>query len=130
MGRDPRRLSVKYDPRDLSCVFVATGEGYLDVRPADRTRPAIALWEHQAARRALRAEGRQALDEELIFATILAQRALVDEATRTTKAMRRDAARRAPLSGSKMIDITPKIAPIGDDKPLQLPYFAVEEWDE
>lgn len=130
MGRDRRRLSVKYDPRDLSCVFVATGEGYLDVRPADRTRPAIALWEHQAARRALRAEGRQALDEELIFATILAQRALVDEATRTTKAMRRDAARRAHLSGSKMIDITPKIAPIGDDKPLQLPYFAVEEWDE
>lgn len=88
------------------------------------------MWEHQAARRALREKGRKALDEELTFSTILAQRALVDEATRTTKAMRRDVARRAHLVGSTMIDVTPQTEPLGDDKPLQLPYFAVEEWDE
>ena len=130
MGRDRRRLTVKYDPRDLSCVFVAAGEGYLEARPADRTRPAIALWEQRAARRALRAEGRRALDEDLIFSTILAQRALVDEATRATKAMRRDGARRAHLTSAKMIDVEPEVEPVDDDKPLQLPYFAVEEWDE
>lgn len=129
MGHDRRRLTVKYDPRDLSCVFVATGEGYLEARPADRTRPAIALWEQRAARRALRAQGRRAVDEELIFSTILAQRALVDEATRVTKAMRRDGARRAHLTSAKMIDVTPEDQPV-DDAPLQLPYFAVEEWDE
>ena len=71
MGRDRQRLTIKYDPRDLSCVFIATGEGYLEARPADRTRPPIALWEQRAARRALRAEGRRAVDEELIFSTIL-----------------------------------------------------------
>lgn len=130
MGRDRRRLPVKYDPRDLSCVFVATGEGYLEARPADRTRPPIALWEQRAARRALRAEGRRALDENLIFSTILAQRALVDEATRTTKAMRREGARRAHLTSTKIIDVTPEAEPVDDDTPLQLPYFAVEEWDE
>ncbi len=130
MGRDRQRLTIKYDPRDLSCVFVATGEGYLEARPAERTRPSIALWEQRAARRALRAEGRQALDEELIFSTILAQRALVDEATRATRAMRRDRARREHLGGGKMIDVTPETASVGDDKPLQLPYFAVEEWDD
>lgn len=130
MGRDRQRLTIKYDPRDLSCVFVATGEGYLEVRPADRTRPPITLWEQRAARRALRAEGRRALDEELIFSTVLAQRALVDEATRATKAMRRDIARREHLGGSKLIDVTPEKASIADDKPLQLPYFAVEEWDD
>lgn len=130
MGPDRSRLTVKYDPRDLSCVFVAAGEGYLEARPADRTRPAIALWEHRAAVRALRDQGRRAVDEELIFSTILAQRALIDEATRTTKAMRRDAARRAHLASTKMIDVPAAVEPISDDKPLQLPYFAVEEWDD
>lgn len=130
MGRDRRRLTVKYDPRDLSCVFVATGEGNFEARPADRTRPAVALWEHRAAVRALREQGRRAVDEELIFSTILTQRALVDEATRTTKAMRRDVARRAHLAVTKMIDVTPEAEPVSDDKPLQLPYFAVEEWDD
>ena len=130
MGPDRAGLTVKYDPRDLSCVFVATGEGYLEARPADRTRPAIALWEHRAAVRALREQGRRAVDEGLIFSTILAQRALIDEATRTTKAMRRDAARRAHLTPTKMIDLTAEEGPVGDDKPLQLPCFAVEEWDD
>ena len=130
MSRDRPRLTVKYDPRDLSCVFVAAGYGYLEARPADRTRPAIALWEHRAAVRALREQGRRAVDEELIFSTILAQRVLIDEATRTTKAMRRDAARRAHLAPTKMIDVTAAVEPISDDKPLQLPYFAVEEWDD
>ncbi|KAF0126148.1 MAG: hypothetical protein FD148_2151, partial [Methylocystaceae bacterium] len=89
MGRGPEKFTVKYDPRDLSVVFVRVGEGYLEARPADRTRPSIALWEQRAALRALREAGRRAVDEELIFSTILAQRALVDEAVRTTKAMRR-----------------------------------------
>lgn len=130
MGGDRSGLTVKYDPRDLSCVFVAAGEGYLEARPADRTRPAIALWEHRAAVRALREQGRRAVDEGLIFSTILAQRALIDEATRTTKAMRRDTARRAHLTSTKMIDVTAEAGPLGDDKPLQLPYFEVEEWDD
>jgi putative transposase len=130
MGRDRQRLIVKYDPRDLSCVFVGAGERYLEARPADRTRPAIALWEHRAAVRALREQGRRAVDEELIFLTILAQRTLVDEATRMTKTMRRDAARRAHLSLEKMTDVTAEVEPVGDNKPLQLPYFTVEEWDD
>ncbi|MFT0860364.1 Mu transposase C-terminal domain-containing protein [Ancylobacter sp. G4_0304] len=130
MGRDRQRLTVKFDPRDLSCVFVATGQGYLEARPADRTRPPIGLWEHRAAVRALREKGREAVDEELIFSTILAQRSLVDEATRLTKAMRRDVARRAHLAPDRIIDVTPEVGPNKDEKPLQLPYFAVEEWED
>jgi len=130
MGREPRRLMIKYDPRNLSCVFVRTGQGYLEARPADRTRPAIALWEHRAALRALREQGRRAVDEELIFSTILAQRALVDGAIRATKATRRDRARRAHLAPATAIDGTPAADPIGAETPLQLPYFAVEEWDD
>ena len=130
MGRGPEKFTIKYDPRDLSMVFVRVGEGYLEARPADRTRPSIALWEHRAALRALRDAGRRAVDEELIFSTILAQRALVDEASRTTKAMRREAARRPKPSAPKTIDVPAGPGRLVADTPLVLPYFEVEEWDD
>ena len=130
LGRGPEKFTVKYDPRDLSVVFVRVGEGYLEARPADRTRPSIALWEHRAALRALRDAGRRAVDEELIFSTILAQRTLIDEACRTTKAMRRDAARRPTSSRAKAIEVSRDAEPPAADTPLVLPYFEVEEWDD
>jgi putative transposase len=130
VGRGSEKFTVKYDPRDLSVVFVRVEEGYLEARPADRTRPSIALWEHRAALRALREAGRGAVDEELIFTTILAQRALVDEASRATKAMRREAARRPKSSPAKSIEVSRDTEPPAADKPLVLPYFEVEEWDE
>ena len=135
MGRSVEKFAVKYDPRDLSLVFVRVADGYLEGHPADRTRPPIALWEHRAALRALREAGRKAVDEDLIFSTILAQRALVDEASRTTKATRRDLARRPRLSEprsspAKVIEASPGREPLAADAPLVLPYFEVEEWDE
>jgi len=86
-------------------VFVRVDDGYVEARPADVTRPAIALWEHRAVVAALREAGRRAVDEELI--TILAQRALVDAAGAATKAARRQTARRAHLEPPAMIDVTP-----------------------
>ena len=80
MGNESRKFTLKYDPRDLSRIFVLTEDGIIEARPADLTRPAITLWEHRAARRALREAGRRSVDEELIFSTILAQRDLVDSA--------------------------------------------------
>ncbi len=74
--------------------------------------------------------GRRAVDEELIFSTILAQRALVDEAVRTTKAMRRDAARRPRSSLPKTMEVPQAAEPRAADPPLVLPYFEVEEWDD
>ena len=130
VGRGSEKFTVKYDPRDLSVVFVRVEEKYLEARPADRTRPSIALWEHRAALRVLREAGRGAVDEDLIFSTILAQRKLVDEASRTTKAMRRDAARRPKSSPAKSIEVSGNAEAPAADKPLVLPYFEVEEWDE
>jgi putative transposase len=136
MGQETRKYTLKYDPRDLSRIFVLTEEGVIEARPADLTRPAITLWEHRAARRALREAGRRSVDEELIFRTIEAQRDLVDRAARQTKAIRRHQARRAHLDPRPMIDVTP-----GPDAPEALPApenknnalkdhpgFYVEEW--
>ena len=110
MGRESRKFTLKYDPRDLSRIFVLTENGIIEARPADLTRPAITLWEHRAARRALREAGRRSVDEELIFRTIEAQRDVVDSAERQTKAIRRHQARRAHLAPLPMIDVTPDIA--------------------
>jgi putative transposase len=125
-GRGDTEVTLKYDPRDLSRIFVRAGLDYCEARPADLTRPAVALWEHRAALRSLRAAGRRAVDENLIFATILAQRALVDEAVRATKATRRAQSRR-PRQTEQSIEAPPPPAP---DPPRALPYFPVEEWDD
>lgn len=126
VGHGDGELTLKYDPRDLSRIFVRVGSDYCEARPADLTRPAIALWEHHAALRALRAAGRRAVDEDLIFSTILAQRALVDEAVRATKATRRAQARRPPPANPAI----ETLAPPASDPPRALPYFPVEEWDD
>lgn len=136
MGRESRKFTLKYDPRDLSRIFVLTENGIIEARPADLTRPAVTLWEHRAARRALREAGRRSVDEELIFRTIEAQRDLVDSAERQTKAIRRHQARRSHLAPLPMIDVTPDIAardalpaPEGEGSPfLSHPGFKVEEW--
>ncbi len=124
------KVTVKYDPRDLSRVFVRVDDGDVEALPADVTRPAIALWEHRAAVAELREAGRRAVDKEQIFSTILAQRALVDAAGAATKAARRQVARRAHLAPPAMIDVTPAARESGSEPPRPLPYFEVEEWDE
>ena len=133
MGRESRKFTLKYDPRDLSRIFVLTENGIIEARPADLTRPAITLWEHRAARRALREAGRRSVDEELIFRTIEAQRDLVDSAERQTKAIRRHQARRAHLDPRPMINVTPALEalPAPENKSNALkdhPGFYVEEW--
>jgi len=136
MGRESRKFTLKYDPRDLSRIFVLTDDGIIEARPADLTRPTITLWEHRAARHALREAGRRSVDEELIFQTIQAQRDLVDSAERQTKAIRRHQARRAHLDPRPMIDVTPESqAPellpateTGGNALRDHPGFYVEEW--
>jgi putative transposase len=136
MGQETRKYTLKYDPRDLSRIFVLTEDGIIEARPADLTRPAITLWEHRAARRALREAGRRSVDEDLIFRTIEAQRDLVDSAARQTKAIRRHQARRAHLDPRPMIDVTPAseppaALPASENKSNALkdhPGFYVEEW--
>ena len=94
-GRLDRPLLIAYDPRDLSSVFVNGLDGsFWPIRLADLTRPAIALFEHRQARAELSARGLAAVDEGLIFETVLSQRALVDDAVRATKAARRQDERR------------------------------------
>ncbi len=90
------RRRVKYDPRDLSTVFVelATGD-HVRVPYADLRRPAVTLWEHRLATKRLHEEGRRTVDEHAIFAAVEEQRRVLAEAYGRSKA-----ARRAVVRGS------------------------------
>lgn len=93
----PGKLRVKYDPRDLSAVFVELPAGdHVRVPYADLSRQPITLWEHQEAIRRLRAEGRRGVDEHAIFAAVAEQRRMLLEAQLRSKAARRALARAGP----------------------------------
>jgi putative transposase len=84
------RLRVKYDPRDLSAVFVELSTGdHIRVPYADIGRPSVTLWEHRLAIKRLREEGRRTVDEYAIFAAIEEQRRVLAEAYDRSKSARR-----------------------------------------
>jgi|TARA_R110000851_G_scaffold247060_1_gene399566 putative transposase len=90
VGRTERRLLVKYDPRDMSRVFVRRPSGnFVEARYADLTLAPISLHEALTARRTLREKGRREVDSRAVVRTALEQRKLVDEAVNRTAAVRR-----------------------------------------
>ena len=90
VGRQEEKLLVKYDPRDLSRVFVRRPSGaFIEARYSDLTLPSITLSEAKAASRALRAKGRREVDTRVLVRAAVAQRAIVEDATRRDRPGRR-----------------------------------------
>jgi putative transposase len=90
VGRSDRRLLIKYDPRDMARVFVRRPSGnFVEARYADVTLPSITLHEALTARRTLLEKGRREVDARTIVRTAIAQRDLIEAATRKTTAARR-----------------------------------------
>jgi putative transposase len=90
VGRTKGRLLVKYDPRDMSRIFVRRPSGgFVEARYADVTLPAVTLREALTARRALLQKGRREVDMRTIIRTVVSQRELVDDAAKKTAAARR-----------------------------------------
>ena len=59
-GRSQQRFIVKYDPRDLSRVYLRDEKGdYWTIPYRDLGAPPITLWEHRNALRKLSADGLQ-----------------------------------------------------------------------
>ena len=88
-------LIIRYDPRDLSRLYVLGPEGqYFEVPYANLLNPPVTLWELEAASRRLHAAGRQHLREAAVFESITEQRRRVAESASTTKQARRQQERR------------------------------------
>jgi putative transposase len=111
-----RSYRVKYDPRDMSAVFVELiAGGHLRIPCADLGRPAVTLWEQRLAIRTLREAGHRSVDETAIFAAIAEQRRVLAEAQASSKLARRTSAR-LPACGLKGVDASPT-ASLGTAKP-------------
>jgi putative transposase len=86
-----KKVTVRYNPRDLSRVYVASTQErrYIGVSYADLRWPAISLWEQRAARAHLRQEAQSRVEESVLFHAIEKQRAIVRKASAKTKRARR-----------------------------------------
>ncbi|MFD2252748.1 putative transposase [Pseudochelatococcus lubricantis] len=133
----PEQMIVRYDPRDLSRIYLLGPDGtYYDLSYRDLRRPPISLWEHRLALKRLREEGRSLVDEEAIFRTIEAMRAIADGAVRTSKAARRQRERRlrvAPEARGDLLPVEPdevdRLRQVSEDLPPHERMFPVEEWE-
>jgi putative transposase len=102
LGRTKGKVLIKYDPRDLSRIFVRRPSGrFVEARYRNLGWPAITLWEQKAAMKYLRAKGRAEIDEAMIFKTTLRQREIEDRAAKQTAALRRRRARRPAQRGDE-----------------------------
>jgi putative transposase len=120
------RILVRYDPRDLSKVFVPSTDrsGYLDVPYADLRRPPITRAELERARSILTRKGERHPTEDQIFATTAAQRRIEDASRQRTRSARRNAERR-PGTANPAKTSRPK-ATVDYSRPA-IPYKG-EEW--
>jgi putative transposase len=83
-------LLVRYDPRDLSRLYVLTpNKSYQAIPYADVRRPPITLAELRFAHASLRKQSKGSINEEQLFAMHERQNAIVTDATKATKAARR-----------------------------------------
>jgi putative transposase len=90
-GRLKKPLLVKYDPRNLSRVYLRDLDGkHWPVPYADLRRPPISLWELMEARKRLRQGRGHDLSEGLLFANILEQRRILKDAVKSSQQRRRN----------------------------------------
>ncbi|AHK46599.1 hypothetical protein OV14_b1057 (plasmid) [Ensifer adhaerens OV14] len=129
VGR-PSKVRVRYDPRDLSTVYVeAPGGSIWPIRFANLGWARITLGEHRQALALLRQRGVHAVDADLIFETIEKQRRIVEMAGRQTRSTRRSAERRTRALAWHD-DHSSALAPASEDDEYfaDLPPLGVEEW--
>lgn len=139
-GQSGQKCVVRYDPRDLAQVFLCGPDGrFYRIPCRDLRRPRITLWEQMQARAQLRQRGIAAMDEQMLFDAVEAQRQIVAEAGARTKSARRSGQRAAyALAGAQTARAPQTLASQDDDRagepstktvnsPTDLP-FTVEDW--
>jgi putative transposase len=135
---DLHKMIVRYDPRDLSRIYLLGPDGtYYDLPYRDLRHPPISLWEHRLALKRLRDEGRTHVDEPLIFRTVEAMRRIADDAVVRSKQARRHRERRQRLDprprsegASDRINNPGVIERETDTAHRRDQIFPIEDWDE
>lgn len=89
-----RKAEVRYDPRDISRLWVEDADGAWRPVPFATPSGPISLAEQQAINAALRAQGLAAVDEEAMFQARQQQAAVLKEEAAKSRAARRTVERR------------------------------------
>jgi putative transposase len=126
-GRSSQLMDIRYDPRNLSRIFLRQDDGTVWAIPyADLGWPPISLWEQRAARARLTAKGRGEVNTQTLMRTVAAQRRVVDDAHQQTTRARRERARRP----RPVADPSPaERAPLSVVAPVDPAAVIVEEWE-
>ena len=98
LARDVGRgaeVTIKYDPRDLSRIFVRQPDGhFIEARYRNLAFPHASWWEWKHAKDRLRKQGKRDLSEETIFSSIAQQRRIEDIAAVESASARRSILKR------------------------------------
>lgn len=101
---DGNKYKIVYDPRNMSQVYFQDDlRRFWPIPYANATYPPATLDEIEEAKRIIREDGREAVNEDLIFKTIKEMRQIVEEAQQKTVLARKKKARRIvapPLLGN------------------------------
>ena len=126
-GRSTQKFLIRYDPANLSHVFVKTpgDTHYVKVPYRNVGRPAISLAERRSVLRKLKSS-KLSVDENAIFAAIDVQRAIVATACKDSAAARR---LRAKSSAWKKSPSSPSPTTEKDEAPAMVEPYKVEVWE-
>jgi putative transposase len=122
------RFVLRRDPRDISRIWVLDPDGkvYVEVPYRTLARPPITAWENRAAVAALRAQGRDEVDEDALFAMVERMRQITDDAQTLSRRARRDTQRRpqAPPCEPPAMPVPPQ----EDGSVAAAPFEVIEQW--
>ena len=129
IGRGDGRVVVRYDPRDLSVIWVELDGGrYVEARYRNLEIPPVSLWEYREAMRKARALGKSESNELVLAELIRQQRQIEAESRGLTKAERRSRERKTAIKGSNSaVATTEGLRPI-DTGDTSRPLLKVERW--
>jgi putative transposase len=129
VGRKDGKVVVRYDPRNLSVIWVELDGGRcIEARYRNLEIPPVSLWEYREAMKTARALGRTGSNELVLAELIRQQRQIEGESRQLTKAERRSRERKGTLKGSSPADSTFEgLRPV-DTGDTSRPLFKVERW--
>lgn len=129
VGRRDGKVVVRYDPRDLSSVWIELDGGRcVEARYRNLEIPPVSLWEYREAMQKARAMGKVGTNELVLAELIRQQRQIEGESRALTKAERRSRERNSSLKGSVADDQASEgLRPV-DTGDTSRPMFKVERW--
>lgn len=131
IGRGAGKVTVKYDPRDISQIWVITDDGrVIAARYKDLSRPRISLWESRRARAIYHERHGGTIPEAMLFRIIEEQRRIAHAARQQTLPARLEGERQTRLPSDKpKRDPSREMFAIDTSDP-DLPTYPIDDFDE